>query len=406
MKKNILPRSKIIIVFFIFAFGYFLSTLLRAITATLSPVLTNEFNLSAGELGLLAGGYFIGFASMQIPLGYLLDKYGPKKIVSSFLIIAIIGAVAFAVAGSFTNLLIARILIGIGVSSCLMGPLTGYRVWMADNHLQRGNSWMLMVGSIGMLCSTLPVQFLLPVYGWRSVFFGLAVLTFICISLIFLYSPNWSNKKDTKSKKKDGSLSTVWKSEYFRSLIPMALFNVGGFYAIITLWAGPWMVRVSGYSPVEAATGLFEINIIMLFGYLFWGYINPKLLKLGYHANRLLFIGVPFTFVFLALIVYLGPQAGALLWTAYCLCCVVLSVTQPAVGLSFPTHLAGKALTSHNLLFFVGIFILQWGIGLIIDYTKKLGYSEVFAFQVAIFCLLLLNIFSYLFFIFKNRKKL
>ena len=77
-----------------FACGYFISALLRAITATLSPLLTTEFSLTAGNLGLLAGGYFLGFASMQIPLGYLLDRHGPKKVVSSFLLIAIIGTIA------------------------------------------------------------------------------------------------------------------------------------------------------------------------------------------------------------------------------------------------------------------------------------------------------------------------
>ena len=83
-------------VFFVFACGYFLSCLLRAITATLSPLLSSEFNLLAGDLGLLAGGYFLGFALMQIPLGYLLDKHGPRKIVSAFLLIAIVGTGSFA----------------------------------------------------------------------------------------------------------------------------------------------------------------------------------------------------------------------------------------------------------------------------------------------------------------------
>ena len=106
MEKNILSKNKAISVFLAFAFGYFLSCLLRAITATLSPILSSEFNLTAGDLGLLAGGYFIGFASMQIPLGYLLDNYGPKKIVCSFLIIAIIGTASFAFAQNFSSLLI------------------------------------------------------------------------------------------------------------------------------------------------------------------------------------------------------------------------------------------------------------------------------------------------------------
>ncbi len=148
MEKNILPIKKAVLVFFVFACGYFLSCLLRAITATLSPVLTTEFNLLAGDLGLLAGGYFLGFASMQIPLGYLLDKQGPKKIVSSFLLIAIVGTASFAIAQSFAGLLISRILIGVGVSACLMGPLTGYRIWFEDEYQQRANAWMLMVLSM------------------------------------------------------------------------------------------------------------------------------------------------------------------------------------------------------------------------------------------------------------------
>ena len=174
MEKNILPIKKAVLVFFVFAFGYFISCLLRAITATLSPLLTSEFNLTAGDLGLLAGGYFLGFASMQIPLGYLLDKHGPKKIVSSFLLIAIIGATAFSLAESFAGLLISRILIGVGVSACLMGPLTGYRIWFADEYQQRANAWMLMILSMGFVFSTLPVQILMPIIGGRWIFSGIA----------------------------------------------------------------------------------------------------------------------------------------------------------------------------------------------------------------------------------------
>ena len=79
MDKFILQKNQAITVFLVFAFGYFLSCLLRAITATLSPVLTSEFNLLAADLGLLAGGYFFGFACMQIPLGYLLINLDLKK---------------------------------------------------------------------------------------------------------------------------------------------------------------------------------------------------------------------------------------------------------------------------------------------------------------------------------------
>ena len=104
----------------------------------------------------MGGAYFLGFASIQIPLGYLLDSKGPRKIVSYFLLLTIIGLILFSLAQNLMMLLISRILIGVGVGACLMGPLTAYRIWFQDETQQRANSWMLMVGAIGMLSSSLP----------------------------------------------------------------------------------------------------------------------------------------------------------------------------------------------------------------------------------------------------------
>ena len=192
--------NKSIIIFCVFAFGFFLSNLLRSITATLTPILTLEFELSAGNLGLLAGGYFIGFSIMQIPLGFLLDRHGPKKIISSFLLIAVVATISFAIAKSFSGLLISRIFIGVGVSACMMGPLTGYRVWFAEKYQQRANSWMLMFANLGFVSSTLPVQLLLPVIGWRWIFILISILILISIILILLFIPSW-NLKDEKTMK-------------------------------------------------------------------------------------------------------------------------------------------------------------------------------------------------------------
>ena len=404
MDKNILSIKKAVLVFFVFACGYFISCLLRAITATLSPLLTAEFNLLAGDLGLLAGGYFLGFASMQIPLGYLLDKHGPKKIVSSFLLIAIVGTASFALAQSFAGLLISRILIGVGVSACLMGPLTGYRIWFADEYQQRGNSWMLMVASIGFVFSTLPVQILLPIFGWRWIFGGITILIFIVIILILLFIPSWKSKVDNKDEKNIGSLSDVWKNKFFRSTIPLGLFNYGGMIAIQTLWAGPWMVRVAGYNPLESATGLFWINTTMLITFFVWGYILPKITKLGLETIKLMKFGLPISYLSLLVIIISGENAGAIHFTIYILTSIVLTLTQPAVALSFPTSLAGKSLTSFNLLIFLGTFIMQWGIGLIIDLSQYLGKGEIQSFQISFSFYLLICILSYLFFVFNNRN--
>ena len=406
MENYILPKRQAISVFFVFAFGYFISCLLRAITATLSPVLTSEFNLLAADLGLLAGGYFLGFACMQIPLGYLLDKYGPKKIVTSFLLIALIGIISFALAKSFSGLLISRILIGVGVSACLMAPLTGYRIWYAENQQQRANSWMLMVASLGFLSSTLPVQLLLPSFGWRWIFGGIALLTLLSILLMLLFIPNWNLNKNRvlENSDKTGSLSDVWKNRFFISVIPMGLFNYGGLMAIQTLWAGPWMIRVSGYTPLESATGLFWINVTMLISFFLWGYFLPKINSIGFSATRILKLGLPVGFLVMLTIIILGPKAGAFYITMFILSSIFLSVTQPAVGLSFAGHSAGKALTSFNLLIFAGTFVMQWLMGFVIDIVKSLGHSEIFAFKSAFSVFLILSIISYIFFLVLNKK--
>ena len=401
MNKPVLAKSKAIIIFLVFALGYFISTLLRAITATISPELINEFNLSAGELGLLGGGYFLGFASVQIPLGYMLDMRGPRKIVSYFLSLTIVGLLIFALAQNFLTLLVSRIIIGVGVGACLMGPLTAYRIWYQDETQQRANSWMLMVGAIGMLSSSLPVQFFLPIIGWRNIFLLLAFITLFCIILIIIFLPQWTSKGNQKND--DAKLSIVWQNQFFRSVIPMGFFSTGGLFAIQTLWAGPWMIKVSGYTPEESAKGLFLIYFFMLLSFLIWGYFVPKFSKNVNDAIRLLKYGSPLSLLVLGVIIYLGPNTDSIHWALFIVSAVFLSLIQPAVGMAFSVSNAGKALTSYNLLIFIGAFFLQWIIGLIIDLGLSLNYSEIASFQLAMSFVLVTSLTSYLYFLVKNN---
>ena len=400
--------NKSVLIFCVFAFGFFISNLLRSITATLTPVLTSEFDLSAGNLGLLAGGYFLGFSLMQIPAGLLLDKYGPKKVVAYLLLIALVSTISFAFAKSFTGLLISRFFIGVGVAACLMGPLTGYRVWFEDKYQQRANSWMLMVASFGFVISTLPVQILLPMIGWRSIFLIISILILLSIVLILVFAPSWNNNvqnQNIQSAESTGRLSDVWKNKFFISLIPLAFLNYGGVQAIQTLWAGPWMLNVAGYSPLESATGLFWINIIMLFAFMFWGYILPKFSSLGIDSMKIVKIGLPISYIVLFCIIIMGQKAGAMMFTLYILSSIVLSLTQPALALSFPQNLAGKSLTSLNVFIHSGTFFVQWGIGLLIDLSKNMGANIIISYKISLSIFLILCILSYIFFIFFNKNE-
>jgi MFS family permease len=399
----VLSRKTAVVAFLAFAFAYFFSALIRAITATLSPNLTQEFGLNARDLGLLAGGYFLGFAATQLPLGNWLDRHGPKKVILSLLAVAVAGCVAFSLATNFISLLLARVLCGIGVSACLMAPLTGYRRWLLPASLLRANSWMLMTGSLGMVAATLPVQWLMPLWGWRPLFWGLAAMVLLSMLLIAWQVPAWqSTEPEPVTTPKNGSYAEVWRHPYFRKLVPLGFFNYGGLVAIQTLWAVPWMIKAANYTPVQAATGLFWINGVMLVTFWAWGMVNPWLAKRGWDAYWLIKLGVPVSLILLAIVIvatnHFSIWAGALL-AVYCMSCTVVALAQPAVGLAFPPGLAGRALSAYNLVIFAGVFAVQWGIGLLVDGLKALGWQEIAAFQGAMGIFLVCCIASYVYFL-------
>jgi MFS family permease len=405
-----LPRRMAVVVFLAFALAYFFSALVRAITATLSPTLTNEFSLSAQDLGLLAGGYFLGFSLTQLPLGRWLDKHGPKKVLLAFLTFAVLGCLAFAWADSFHGLLAARLLCGMGVSACLMAPLTGYRRWF-DTHTQlRTNSWMLMTGSLGMLAATLPVQWLMPIWGWRALFVMLGVMIAVAMLLIALLIPVWQQTPTTvdattRPADDDGSYREIWRSSYFWRMTPIGFFSYGGMVAIQTLWAGPWMTQVAGWTAAEAASGLFLINLAMLVTFWLWGLITPGLARRGIPVERLIAWGLPLSFAVIGALVWAGPHIGsaaALGMALFCVSSTFVALAQPAVGMAFPSHLAGRALSAYNLVIFAGIFVVQWGIGLLVDAGRSLGLSNPEAYQVALACFGVSSLASWVFFVVKK----
>ena len=396
---GLLDKKTAAVVFLSFAAAYTLSALVRAIIATLSPVLSQEFTLQSRDLGLLAGGYFLGFAATQLPLGTWLDKHGPKRVIVCFLAVAVLGCLAFSMATSFAGLLLGRVLIGMGVSACLMAPLTGFRRWLDAPSLLRANSWMLMSGSLGMLASTLPVQWLLPLVGWRALFWMLAGLVFLAMLVIALVVPTWKLESAVATGTQPG-YTEVWSNRYFQKMSPLAFINYGGLVAIQTLWAGPWMIKVAGYTPLQAATGLFYLNATMLVTFWGWGLANPYLAKRGWHTDRLIAWGVPVSLLILAVNIWGGASTGWLGWTAFCVASTVISLSQPAVGMAFKPALAGRALSGFNLVIFSGVFTVQWGIGLLVDAFAALGLARIASFQAAFSVFLCCGIAAYGYFLY------
>jgi len=392
-------------VFLGFAVAYFLSALLRAITATLAPAFSAELGLDAGDLGLLAGAYFFGFALMQLPLGQALDRFGPRRVQAALMTLAVAGCVAFALAGSLAALLASRVLIGMGVSACLMAPLTCYRLRFTPAAQLRANSWMLMTGSLGMVASTLPVQWALPLVGWRGLFGVLALALAASMLLMWAMVPADAPRRggaprgDTPRAAAGDGYAAIVRHPMFVRLAPLALLQYGGLIAVQALWAGPWLTEVAGWTPEQAAGGLFAINLSMLLAFLTWGALMPRLSARGLDAMTVVARGMPLVLVLLAWAVLGGPATGAAHWAAWCVASTCVSLTQPALGQAFPAALAGRALSAYNLVIFAGVFLVQWGLGLAIDALRAAGWDTAAAFQWAMAGYGLLCLAAYLWFL-------
>ena len=404
--SGLLPARTALWVFLSFAFAYFLSALLRAVTATLAPSFSAELGLNAGHLGLLAGAYFFGFAATQLPLGTALDRFGPRRVVLVFLSLAVLGCAAFALARDFVTLTLARALIGVGVSACLMAPMTAYRRGFSPTMQLRANSWMLMTGSLGMVASTLPVQWLLPALGWRGLFWlvgACVALAMLGIALCVPRDPRQPPAPATApTPAEPAGYADVFRHAIFVRFVPIAFFLYGGLIAVQSLWAGPWLSQVCGWTAQEAAQGLFGINVAMLLAFLAWGLVLPRIYARGWTAQRLLALGAPVCLAALVLAIVLGPDATAWAMGLFCVSCTVASPSQPAIGQAFDARLAGRALSAYNLVIFLGVFSLQWGIGLAIDLFQSWGGSTLSAYRGAFALLAMCIALSYAWFLWRG----
>lgn len=374
-------------VFLLFALPYFLSANLRAINAVIAPELTQEFALTAAQLGALSSAYFAGFAALQLPLGPWLDRYGPRRVECVFLVLAVLGCVLFAAAHSFAMLVAARALLGLGVGACLMAPYAGYRQWFAPALLTRLSSWMLMSGSLGMIASTLPVQGLLPYIGWRGVFLLAAALLLLSLLLIAWRSPDTPTQYMAQPASKMDIEARYWsiiRHPYFVALAPLCFFTYGGLLALQTLWVGPWLTGVVGLTPAAAAWGVMGVHVAMMCAFLGWGVLLPRLLARGWPALGIIAWGAWLGIALLALLAWRGAQGTAVWWAAALVGLTPVAVSQIQASQAFPKPMAGRVNGAMNFLLMIGSFAVQWGLGALADAFAAQGLGPVQRFQAAL----------------------
>ncbi len=380
----------VLLAFSVFAAGYFLSYAMRAVNAVISPDLRGELTLSAEAMGWLTSAYLIAFAAMQLPLGVWLDKYGSRRVESILLLIAASGCAVFATAHSLTGLMVGRALIGMGVSACLMAAFTSFRQWYDPALMSRLAAWMLVVGTSGALAASVPVRILADAYSWRSVFI-IAAVAFVGVSaaLWFLFP------KQAVVQAAQGAAPVSYKAIFSRQAImataPIAFMGQGGFIALQTLWATPWLMQVLGQSAQQAAKTLLLMNAVLVGIYILIGTFGSKLtLK----TERWFILGSLSTSACALLLMTLWhhPYSWIMLpiMAAASTGCMMM---QARVSVSLPKAISGRGNVALNLVIFLGGFIFQGGIGWAARVISSgLGYSDTQSLAITLGALAVLQL--------------
>jgi predicted MFS family arabinose efflux permease len=394
------------ILLYAFAGGYLLSYLYRTVNAVISPELSRELGLGPGSLGLLTSAYFVAFASLQLPAGILLDRYGPRRVEAALLAVAGTGALLFALAGSLVGLVAARALIGAGVSVCLMAPLKAIATWYPrERHASLG-AWIMVAGGVGALVATTPTELALRHADWRTLFAGLGAVTFAAAAWVWLAVPDAPPPAaSTGVRAQWAGVRRVFANSRFWWIAPLGALGTGAFFAVQGLWSVPWLIEVNGYDRAVAARHLLLMGIFMLAGFLALGLFATPLARRGLHARHL--FGVGFAMNGLAFAAILAELPGTFVWWPLYglgMSTNILAFTVLADG--FEKELAGRVNTALNLLMFGGGFAAQWGVGLVVDAARSgLGLDTAGGLRLAFALVLALDALAYAWFAWGWRRQ-
>ncbi len=354
-------------VFLPFALGYFLSYLYRVVNAVIATDLVGDLGIGPSALGLLTATYFISFASAQLPLGVLLDRYGPRKMEAFLLLFAGLGAFVFAGSDTLTGLIIGRALIGFGVSACLMAAFKAYVLWFSKERWPLVNGFQMAAGGLGALAATTPVEAALRITDWRGLFIILAILTILTAATIFLVVPEKpARQKGESIRDQLHGVRQVFSSLVFWRTAPLTTMSQATFLSIQGLWSGPWLKDVAGLDRPAVARTLFFIAAAMVAGFISLGTLAERLTRVGISVLTTAVTGMCIFMAIQTAIILLGGETPLLLWIAFGFFGTSGIIPYASLSQSFPAHLSGRVTTGVNLLVFIAAFAGQWAIGAII----------------------------------------
>ena len=380
-------RRLFALVFLPFAAAYYVSFLFRNVNSVVFPELTQEFGLTPSALGLLTSTYFLTFAGAQLPLGILMDRYGPRRVNAGMLLVAALGAVVFAFASGLSGLVLGRALIGLGVAVCLMASMTAFVLWFPLERMATLVGWMLLVGAIGAVSATKPVELALRVIDWRTLFLALAGYT-VCASLaIFLFVPEKAAPSSRSTLHSQiAAVGTILRNRGFWSVGLVAACQQGVALSLLGLWAGPWMRDVAGLDRAELAQNLLFAAGAFGVGAVLGGSLSDRLAQHGVPPLVTYLAGCAACTVAMIPIVLGFGSASLLLWILYMGLASFGALSYALLAGRFPKEMAGRVVTALNTVTFLLAFAVQYGVGAIIDLWPVVdghyaldGYRTAFA---------------------------
>ena len=381
-------------IFLPFSAGYFLSYLLRNVNAVIAPELTRELGVSSADLGLLTSAYLLAFGAVQLPLGLMLDRYGPRRVEVGLLVVAALGSLWFAHGSSLGELAMARAAIGLGVSACLMASFKAFTVWFPADRLPSLNAAVMVAGGLGGLTATTPLAMAVPLVGWRGLFLVLAGLSLL-IALVIFFSPDKpaAGSRETLGQQLRAMID-VTRSRVFWRYAPQTALAVGGFMALQGLWAIPWLMEVGGHSRDAAAFHLLLTTGGMMGGFLCIAVFIRPLARRGITPDHVLTVGMGVGLLCMLGILLNLPHSHAL-WFAMGLVFSVGNLAYAQLSSHFAPALAGRVNSALNLGAFVGAFAVQWSYGALLDALQGHGWTAGQAHHAAFSTLLVLQVLSF-----------
>ena len=353
--------------------AYLLSQFYRSSLGVLSPDLMLELSLGPEFMGRLGGVFFLTFAIAQIPLGILLDRYGPKKIMTFVIIYAAIGSIIFAFAHSNYILITGRAFMGLGCSVCLMGSLVLITRWAPPDKFATYAGLILSIGGLGGLLATTPLAMASNTIGWRNVFLLMSVATMIVVLIIYMVVKDSKDKLFSKKVEKETlnvspilGLKLIFSNKDFRLMLPMSIMGYASYASIVTLWGGPYLRDIHNLTTLDRGNALMLMALSWTFGSFVFGRSDTFLNTRKYIV---IFGSVSF-FLILMIFAFTDALPKYLTFSLFALCGFMGAYS--AVLLAhfkslFPNEYAGRVLTTSNFFNFGGVFLVQWLIGISIE---------------------------------------